>query len=1552
MTFGYDANVIFSSGTSKIRDYSLKLLTELRDKRESGNDRRTIVFVCHSLGGIVAKKALVIASLDAEYRAISESTSGMVRLAPPAKGPNRKIIEILKVFFGTPHRGSSVASFGKILSRVATFVGSRPDLLKALERDTDGLQEIGEDFTRIVSNYRIKSFYESDRLSGVKLIVPKDSATMNVSQEESIPMKGDHREICRFSRQDDRFEAAWKAIRRLIHVPTKPTDWLTGPSPIDTAKKFIETLPGLGIKGFLNFQEKPHAQSCDWIPEHESFRHWISSRDTHVLHMVGEPGSGKSTAATWLFRTSNQWYRDRQCAIFSFQSGQQHRNASAAWGSILHQLLDKDISRPISNPEFYLSKTWGQSALVDMFESASRDAPAVYIVDALDECDETVPSFLQSLANVLSNSLHSPPKFLLLSRHSLLSQIDHYFSSQGGALRIDMNTVDTHVSNVQGYIRAKVGDLCKMRPGLADLRDEIISELDRRSSGVYLLPSLTLKSLATSKASRAEVRRALGALPEDLRSIYSHALEKVAPGERPRVAALLLWVLFAIRPLTESELSVAVEFCCRTSSFKTVEELDDEVSRDLLGTSGVSEVVGPLIKVTADGTVAVVHSSAREYILSLRSGGELESGRQNHAWIWNALATRGSKSGHTATMAHNDLALQCLDWISFADEASILGSLSQGVTHEFQASGILSLVAYAVENLPEHVRQCSGQTDANARFASFLVTPAGRSWLGLFWSLKDPSQQYKAFSPLQLSCALGLVEGVRNLLPPGDRYPVAPVPDVQSVQASETMATELLTAVDIASMFGNVNVLRFLCEERGTPADSDTLIPQTTWKRTPYGWFNLAEVSGNFSTAPGTIPEDVFKERDEAEERVAWYRPLHTATAYGQADVAEYLISRGSSLFRSDEDGKWPIELAMDSKVEVMEPILLRHHMSDICKLLSRLFQGHYRKYVPRVVELCPGLWKDAIKFETPELQDSIGESKGSILHLAATCGSLAVFDFLAQLAGQLDVRDSMGRQAIHFAAAGGQAAIVEQILAKSPGSRTVEDNMGWTPLHYATLGMSCVDGSCTPLERRKLVMAALLNQVPSDAAKTLITSAIMSLAGYAGPVAEKLEGAISDDDESDAAEADGSKGRYGMAIKALLLRSRRIRLGAEFLHRAFASTAFPLDIALDLATDPNETNSLGRTPLHGATTTKRAWGEYHRRLAGLTNDINCRDGLGMTPLRLAMEHTAAAGSDLFNRIKLLIDLGSDVGCADNSGHTPISSLADILLEAPPLTKWSWPPHPLVDGLLEVLLSKDAGSAEEISDRVFPRLLAALVKTGRQKDATSLLRALSPRQKKLWLQEGISEAPIPAGIVVMCQKLGWSPDELARMIEHLHHKELDDLCAKSFADRIQPIAKACLSHVQGSYWLNLRGCRAKVISAAQRGELETLRFFIEVMNGEVDMADSRGQTILSHSAEYGHVDAIQYLLSRGADVSGPDKDGQTSLFWAAREGKMEAVKALAEAGCPVTEKEIGIASEMGRSAIEAYLESRLDGGEKTYGMGSLATWVRGYLPWRTNRKGR
>jgi hypothetical protein len=101
LTYGYDTHIrhrLQGPVSSKtVYDHARELLFSLVGCREAPNEgRRPILFIVHSLGGIILKEALRYSKApspaDARLRAIFESTAGVI-------------------FFGTPHRGADPVGF-------------------------------------------------------------------------------------------------------------------------------------------------------------------------------------------------------------------------------------------------------------------------------------------------------------------------------------------------------------------------------------------------------------------------------------------------------------------------------------------------------------------------------------------------------------------------------------------------------------------------------------------------------------------------------------------------------------------------------------------------------------------------------------------------------------------------------------------------------------------------------------------------------------------------------------------------------------------------------------------------------------------------------------------------------------------------------------------------------------------------------------------------------------------------------------------------------------------------------------------------------------------------------------------------------------------------------------------------------------------------------------------------------------------------------------------------------------------------------------------------
>ena len=167
MTFGYDSTIAFSKSVGCIDDTARDLLNRLGAQRDESTNRRPIVFICHSLGGIVVKKALILAherSPDLEFEDILTNTKAIA-------------------FLAVPHRGSDsawwAAHAASLLNAATAGRTTNKALVSDLRKGSSALMTISQQFVQRSSELKIYAFYETLKYKGslvrIRFKVNKDA---------------------------------------------------------------------------------------------------------------------------------------------------------------------------------------------------------------------------------------------------------------------------------------------------------------------------------------------------------------------------------------------------------------------------------------------------------------------------------------------------------------------------------------------------------------------------------------------------------------------------------------------------------------------------------------------------------------------------------------------------------------------------------------------------------------------------------------------------------------------------------------------------------------------------------------------------------------------------------------------------------------------------------------------------------------------------------------------------------------------------------------------------------------------------------------------------------------------------------------------------------------------------------------------------------------------------------------------------------------------------------------------------------------------------------
>ncbi|KAI0114293.1 hypothetical protein F4776DRAFT_656690 [Hypoxylon sp. NC0597] len=215
LVYGYNADVYSKKHGSNPSDnfiymHAQTLVTSLTHyRKDEQSSHNPIIWVCHSLGGILVKRALLYsndlrASQHEDYRSIYVSTYGII-------------------FLGTPHTGSDIAAWGTMLQAMSdavvprTFFQSESVLLKTLKRDNETLQNINSHFLDIYQRFKILMAHENHKtdLKGTRsLIVDSQSASPQLPGVTYYAIEATHSGMCKFeSRNAPGYRTVATAIR-------------------------------------------------------------------------------------------------------------------------------------------------------------------------------------------------------------------------------------------------------------------------------------------------------------------------------------------------------------------------------------------------------------------------------------------------------------------------------------------------------------------------------------------------------------------------------------------------------------------------------------------------------------------------------------------------------------------------------------------------------------------------------------------------------------------------------------------------------------------------------------------------------------------------------------------------------------------------------------------------------------------------------------------------------------------------------------------------------------------------------------------------------------------------------------------------------------------------------------------------------------------------------------------------------------------------------------------------------------------------------------------
>lgn len=403
-------------------------------------------------------------------------------------------------------------------------------------------------------------------------------------------------------------------------------------------------------------------KTCRWFLNHRTFQAWKNSDHADLLWLSADPGCGKSVLSRALIDDVLALNTSVIICYFFFKDNKEQNTTATALCALLHQLFCERTDLFQKHAENVI-KLQGEKlkfnfeSLWKLWMSATSDSSSgniICVLDGLDECNkpdrERLIQELKRFYTTCQGKKASDQmlKFLVTSRP--YGDIERGFGTltyQFPHVRLAGEEEWKDISNeVSMVMDAKIDDIVTER-GLSDeIRDALKHRLSEIENRTYLWLHLMLDVLRDFHGTtKSKLLQEIDQLPESIDEAYEEILGRCNRSVKQDGRRLLEIIVAAQRPLTLSEVDVAMEIHPSSKAWKDL---------DLAGSSRkqwVRDVCGLFVSII-DSRIYLIHQTAREFLI-----------RQGN------LTATSDKWGHSIDLqkAHFGLAKLCIGYLHFSD---------------------------------------------------------------------------------------------------------------------------------------------------------------------------------------------------------------------------------------------------------------------------------------------------------------------------------------------------------------------------------------------------------------------------------------------------------------------------------------------------------------------------------------------------------------------------------------------------------------------------------------------------------------------------------------------------------------------------------------------------------------------------------------------------------------------------------------------------------------------------------------------------------------------